>query len=165
MTVMSNKPPLGPYRGVGRPGACFALERMMDELARAVGREPHEVRIENMVLPDQMPYLTIAGKLYDSGDFPESVRRAAGMIDVPAIRERQKTNGKDGVHIGLGWASYVEQTAHGTNEWLQRNLTEVFGYEAATARFTPDGKLILEVAILNHGPGPMVLAPLPPAAW
>jgi len=153
MTVMSNKPPLGPYRGVGRPGACFALERMMDELARAVGREPHEIRIENMVRPEQMPYLTIAGKLYDSGDFPESVRRAATMIDVPSVREKQKANGKDGVYIGLGWASYTEQTAHGTNEWLQRNLTEVFGYEAATARFTPDGKLILEVAIQNHGQG------------
>jgi aerobic carbon-monoxide dehydrogenase large subunit len=153
VTVMSNKPPLGPYRGVGRPGACFALERMMDELARAVGREPHEVRIENMVRPEQMPFLTIAGKLYDSGDFPESVRRAAEMIDVPAIRKRQQTNGEDGQYIGLGWASYTEQTAHGTNEWLQRNLTEVFGYEAATARFTPDGKLILEVAIQNHGQG------------
>lgn len=153
VTVMSNKPPLGPYRGVGRPGACFALERMMDELARAVGREPHEVRIDNMVGPEEMPYLTIAGKLYDSGDFPESVRRAAEMIDVAAIRERQKQNGTDGLYVGLGWASYTEQTAHGTNEWLSRNLTEVFGYEAATARFTPDGKLILEVAIQNHGQG------------
>ncbi|MGS1095286.1 xanthine dehydrogenase family protein molybdopterin-binding subunit [Aquamicrobium terrae] len=153
ITVMSNKPPLGPYRGVGRPGACFALERMMDELARAVGREPHEVRIDNMVLPGQMPFLTIAGKLYDSGDFPESVRRAAEMVDVPGVRARQKDNGKDGLYIGLGLASYTEQTAHGTNEWLSRNLTEVFGYEAATARFTPDGKLILEVAIQNHGQG------------
>lgn len=153
VTVMSNKPPLGPYRGVGRPGACFALERMMDELARAVGREPHEVRIENMVRPEQMPHMTIAGKLYDSGDFPESVRRAAAMIDVAAVRERQRRNGAGGKYVGLGWASYVEQTAHGTNEWLQRNLTEVFGYEAATARFTPDGKLILEVAIQNHGQG------------
>jgi carbon-monoxide dehydrogenase large subunit len=153
VTVMSNKPPLGPYRGVGRPGACFALERMMDELARALGREPHELRIDNMVPPEEMPYRTIVGKLYDSGNFPESVRRAAEMIDVPAVRERQKNNGKNGVYVGLGWASYTEQTAHGTDEWLQRNLTEVFGYEAATARFTPDGKLILEVAIQNHGQG------------
>ncbi|MER2634323.1 MAG: xanthine dehydrogenase family protein molybdopterin-binding subunit [Rhizobiaceae bacterium] len=153
VTVMSNKPPLGPYRGVGRPGACFALERMMDELAWAVGREPHEVRIDNMVRAGDMPFLTIAGKLYDSGDFPESVRRAAEMINVPSVRARQKDNGRDGLHVGIGWASYVEQTAHGTNEWLQRSLTEVFGYEAATARFTPDGKLVLEVAIQNHGQG------------
>jgi carbon-monoxide dehydrogenase large subunit len=153
ITVMSNKPPIGPYRGVGRPGACFALERMMDELARAVGREPHELRIENMVRVDEMPYRTVTNKLYDSGDFPESVRRAAELVDVATVRKKQRKNGNNGIYIGLGWASYTEQTAHGTDEWLQRNLTEVFGYETATARFTPDGKLILEVAIQNHGQG------------
>ena len=153
ITVLSNKPPLGPYRGVGRPGACFAMERLIDELAREVGREPHEIRIENMVEPDQMPFTTIAGKLYDSGNFPQSVRKCAEMINVESFRERQKLNAKNGIHIGLGWASYVEQTAHGTNEWLSRNLSEIFGYESATARFTPDGNLILEVAIHNHGQG------------
>jgi carbon-monoxide dehydrogenase large subunit len=153
ITMMSNKPPIGPYRGVGRPGACFALERMVDELSRAVGREPHEVRIANMVRPEEMPYRTIAGKLYDSGDYPESVRRAAEMIGVESVRERQKHNGANGEYLGLGFGVYTEQTAHGTDEWLARNLTEVFGYEAATARFTPDGKLILEVAIQNHGQG------------
>ena len=153
ITVVTNKPPHGPYRGVGRPGACFALERMIDELARATGREPHELRIENMITPDQMPYTTLASRLYDSGDYPESVRRAAEMVDVQAIRERQRHNGEDGIYVGLGLASYTEQTAHGTQEWCARKLTEVFGYEAATARFTPDGQLILEVAIQNHGQG------------
>lgn len=152
-TVVSNKPPLGPYRGVGRPGACFALERMIEELARTVQREPHEVRLDNMVRPEQMPYLTIAGKLYDSGDFPGSVRRAAELIDVPALRARQAASGDAAKRIGIGWASYVEQTAHGTREWLSRNLTEAFGYETATARFTPDGHLILDVAVHNHGQG------------
>ena len=50
-TVATNKSPLGPYRGVGRPGACFAIERTIDEVARAVGRDPAEVRMENMVPP------------------------------------------------------------------------------------------------------------------
>ena len=49
ITVATNKAPLGPYRGVGRPGACFAIERTIDEVARAVGRDPVEVRIENMI--------------------------------------------------------------------------------------------------------------------
>lgn len=152
-TVLTNKPPHGPYRGVGRPGACFALERMIDELAREIGRPAHEIRIENMVEPSEMPYMTLVGKLYDSGDFAESVRRAADMIDLPAIEAAKKTNGENGLYHGVGWASYTEQTAHGTNEWLSRNLSEVFGYESATARFTPDGMLILEVAIQNHGQG------------
>ena len=55
-TVATNKTPLGPYRGVGRPGACFAIERTIDEIARAVGRDPAEVRALNMVRPDQMPF-------------------------------------------------------------------------------------------------------------
>lgn len=152
-TVVTNKPPHGPYRGVGRPGACFALERMMDELAREVGVSQDEIRRMNMVTPDEMPYLTIAGKLYDSGDFPLSVSKARDLIDPDKIRRLKRSNGQDGIYHGIGWASYTEQTAHGTNEWLSRNLSEVFGYEAATARFTPDGKLILEVAIQNHGQG------------
>ena len=154
ITVMSNKPPIGPYRGVGRPGACFALERTIDEIARKLGREPNDVRLENAVRPEQMPYRTVSGKLLDSGDYPQSIKRAAEMIDVPRVRERQRQeNGRGGRYVGVGFASYTEQTAHGTDEWLSRNLTEVFGYEASTARFTPDGRLILEVAIQNHGQG------------
>ncbi len=152
-TVVTNKPPHGPYRGVGRPGACFALERMMDELARQVGVPPDEIRRMNMVEATDMPYLTIAGKLYDSGDFQSSVVKAREMINVEKLEALKRDNGRDGIYHGIGWAAYTEQTAHGTHEWLSRNLTEVFGYEAATARFTPDGKLILEVAIQNHGQG------------
>ena len=83
-TVATNKTPLGPYRGVGRPGACFAIERTIDEVARAVGRDPVEVRIENMVRPEQMPYTSIAGMRYDSGDYPASVRLCAELLDLPA---------------------------------------------------------------------------------
>ena len=55
-TVATNKPPLGPYRGVARPGACFAIERTLDEVARKVGRDPYDVRRENMVAPHEMPF-------------------------------------------------------------------------------------------------------------
>ena len=76
ITVATNKAPLGPYRGVGRAGACFAIERTVDEIARAVGRDPDEVRIDNMIPPEQMPYTSVAGMRYDTGDYPASVRRA-----------------------------------------------------------------------------------------
>ncbi|HEY1412443.1 MAG TPA: molybdopterin cofactor-binding domain-containing protein, partial [Rhodopila sp.] len=59
----------------------------------------------------------------------------------------------DGRLIGLGVASYTEQTAHGTAEWVARGLPVVFGFEPATGRFTPDGKLMLFVGIQNHGQG------------
>ena len=69
-TVATNKAPIGPYRGVGRPGACFAIERTIDEVARAVGRDPVEVRIDNMIRPEQMPYSSVTGMRYDNGDYP-----------------------------------------------------------------------------------------------
>ena len=95
-TVATNKAPLGPYRGVGRPGACFAIERTIDEVARAVGRDPVEVRIENMVPPDAMPFTSIAGMRYDTGDYPASVRLCAELLDIGQIRERQRNGEPDG---------------------------------------------------------------------
>jgi carbon-monoxide dehydrogenase large subunit len=153
ITVCTNKSPLGPYRGVGRSGACFAIETVIDAVARAVGRNPEEVRLENMVPPSAMPYRSATGKLYDSGDYPECARRAIAAIDPAAVRERQARGEPDGRLIGFGMASYTEQSAHGTAEWVARGMPVVFGYEPALARFTPDGKLILFVGIQNHGQG------------
>jgi carbon-monoxide dehydrogenase large subunit len=153
VTVCTNKSPLGPYRGVGRSGACFAIETLIDAVAGEVNRPPEQVRIENMVRPDQMPYKSATGKLYDSGDYPECARRAVAAIDPAALRARQSGGEPDGRLVGLGTASYTEQSAHGTAEWVARGLPVVFGYEPALARFTPDGKLILFVGIQNHGQG------------
>jgi carbon-monoxide dehydrogenase large subunit len=153
VTVCTNKSPLGPYRGVGRSGGCFAIETLIDAVAEAVGRSPEEVRIDNMVPPSAMPYRSATGKIYDSGDYPECARRAVAAIDASAVRARQKLGEADGRLIGLGIASYTEQSAHGTAEWVARGLPVVFGYEPALGRFTPDGKLILLVGIQNHGQG------------
>ncbi|MEL3890183.1 xanthine dehydrogenase family protein molybdopterin-binding subunit [Ferrovibrio sp. MS7] len=153
ITVGTNKSPLGPYRGVGRTGACFAIETLIDAVARAVNRPPEDVRIENMVKPEQMPYRSATHKLYDSGDYPECARRAVAAIDPAAIRARQAKGEPDGRLIGYGVASYTEQSAHGTAEWVARGLPVVFGFEPALGRFTPDGKLILFVGIQNHGQG------------
>jgi carbon-monoxide dehydrogenase large subunit len=152
-TVATTKSPMGPYRGVGRTGACFAIECTIDAVARAIGREPAEVRLENMVRPEQMPYSTVTHKLYDSGDYPESVRRAVEHIGLSSVRARQAQPPADGRLIGVGLASYTEQSAHGTDEWVARGLPVIFGYEPATARLLPDGDLVLEVGIQCHGQG------------
>ena len=70
--VATNKPPIVPYRGVARPGICFALELAIDAMARELGREPYELRLQNLVPPEKMPYTTITGGEFDSGDYPES---------------------------------------------------------------------------------------------
>ena len=152
-TVATNKTPLGPYRGVGRPGACFAIERTIDEVARAVGRDPAEVRIENMIRSEQMPFASVAGMRYDTGDYPASVKLCAELLDMPRVRARQKQGEVDGRLIGIGFASFTEQTAHGAAEFASRGASIIPGFESCTARILPDGSLVLHVGIQSHGQG------------
>ncbi len=152
-TVATNKAPIGPYRGVGRPGACFAIERTIDEVARAVGRDPVEVRLENMVTSAQMPYTTIANLKFDNGDYPAAVKLCAEAIDLPGVRARQKRGEPDGRRIGVGFACYSEQTGHGCGEWVSRGSPFIPGYESCTAQLMPDGTLVLLVGIQSHGQG------------
>jgi carbon-monoxide dehydrogenase large subunit len=152
-TAATNKTPFGPYRGVGRTGACFAIERTIDEVARAVGRDPVEVRTENMVRPEQMPYASIAGMHYDDGDYAASVRLCAELLDLPAVRARQQQGEPDGRLIGIGFASFTEQTAHGAAEFAARGAAIIPGYESCTARILTDGSAVLMVGIQSHGQG------------
>jgi aerobic carbon-monoxide dehydrogenase large subunit len=152
-TVATNKSPIGPYRGVGRPGACFAIERTMDEVARAVGRDPAEVRMENMVTAAQMPYTTIAKLKFDNGDYPAAVKLAADAIDLTAVHARQQRGEPDGRLIGVGFACYSEQTGHGCGEWVSRGSPFIPGYESCEAKLMPDGTLVLLVGIQSHGQG------------
>src|ERR1700730_7415994 len=103
--------PLLPYRGFARAGVCFAIELMMDAIAREIGREPWQVRLVNLVPPEAMPFDNITGKHFDSGDYPECLHRAVAAIDLPAIRQRQRA----GERIGVGFAIFCEQGAHGTS--------------------------------------------------
>lgn len=152
-TVATNKPPLGVYRGVARPGACFAIERTIDAVARAVGRDPLDVRMANMVPAEQMPYEAVGGMKFDNGDYPESVRRAAEMVGYDDIRAQHGGTAVDGRVWGVGLSSYTEQTAHGAAEWTRRGSPIIPGYESATARINPDGTLVLLVGIHSHGQG------------
>jgi aerobic carbon-monoxide dehydrogenase large subunit len=152
-TVATNKTPIGPYRGVGRPGACFAIERTIDEVARAVGRDPVDVRIENMIAPEQMPYTSVTGMNYDSGDYAASVRLCAELLNLPAVLVRQRQGEPDGRLIGAGFASFTEQTAHGAAEFAARGAAIIPGFESCTARILPDGSAMLMVGIQSHGQG------------
>jgi aerobic carbon-monoxide dehydrogenase large subunit len=152
-SVATNKCPILPYRGVARTGVCFALELVLDAIAREVGVEPHEVRAKILARPEQMPFVNITKKKFDSGDYPESLRRAVAAIDVPALRERQKRGESDGRMIGVGFATYCEQAAHGTSVYYGWGIPMVPGFEQATARLTPDGGLELRVGVHSHGQG------------
>ncbi|HEY7661667.1 MAG TPA: xanthine dehydrogenase family protein molybdopterin-binding subunit [Xanthobacteraceae bacterium] len=150
-SVATNKCPILPYRGVARTGVCFALELVLDAIARAAGIEPHEVRAKILVRPEQMPFDNITNKHFDSGDYPESLRRALAAIDVTGVRARQQRGEADGRLVGVGLAIYCEQAAHGTSVYYGWGIPMVPGYEQATARVTPDGGLELRVGVHSHG--------------
>jgi len=150
-SVCTNKPPIVPFRGVARTGVCFAMEQMIDAVAEAVGREPWEVRVENLVPPEKMPFDNVTKKHFDSGDYPESVRRAVAALELEGWRARQKRGEPDGRLIGVGVATYCEQSAHGTAVYHGWGIPMVPGHEQAQARITPDGGLELRVGVQSHG--------------
>ena len=102
-----------------------------------------------------MPFDTITRKHLDSGDYPEAFRRCIAAIDPAAVRERQKTPEADGRLIGVGFATFYEQTAYGTGPfgYSAWGIELVPGMEMATVKLTPDGGLWASVGIQCHGQG------------
>ncbi|MBR0849097.1 xanthine dehydrogenase family protein [Bradyrhizobium diazoefficiens] len=152
-SAATNKCPILPYRGVARTGVCFALEVMLDAVAAEAGLEPADVRLRNLVGPEEMPFDNITNKHFDSGNYPEAMRRALAAIDVAAVRERQRRREPDGRLIGVGLSVYCEQAAHGTSVYAGWGIPMVPGHEQATARMTPDGGLEIRVGVHSHGQG------------
>jgi aerobic carbon-monoxide dehydrogenase large subunit len=151
--VATNKPGFLPYRGVARTGVCFAMELLMDAVAREVGREPWEVRYENLVPPSAMPYDNITRKHYDSGDYPRALLLARDHIGFQQWRQRQQRGEPDGRRIGIGFASYCEQSAHGTSVFAAWGVPVIPGFDQAAVSITPDGGLDVRVGVQSHGQG------------
>ena len=151
-SVATNKPPFAPYRGVARPGVCFAIELTMDAIARAVRREAWQVRAENLVQAAAMPYVNITGKRYDSGDYPASLLTAKDLIGLDAHRAGPPRDAQ-GRYLGIGFATYTEQTAHGTKVFAAWGLPLVPGYDQAFVKLTPDGALEVKAGIPAIGQG------------
>ena len=152
-SVATNKCGILPYRGVARAGVCYALESMLDLVARAVKKEPYEVRIANLVVPDQMPFDNITNKHFDSGNYPECLRKVVKAIDIPSVRSQQRNALQSKSLLGVGIGIYNEQAAHGTAVYSGWGIPMIPGYEQAFVRFTPDGSLEIRVGIQCHGQG------------
>jgi carbon-monoxide dehydrogenase large subunit len=151
--VSTNKCPTIPYRGVARSGICLAIETIIDAIAREAKLECDEIRLRNLVRPEQMPFNNITGKHFDSGDHPECIRRAVKTIGLLKIRERQKHPEPDGRLIGVGLSFFVEQGAHGTSVLASWGRPIVPGYEQANVKLTPDGEVEIHVGTHSHGQG------------
>jgi carbon-monoxide dehydrogenase large subunit len=149
--VVTNKTPMGPYRGVGRPMACFSIERTMDKIARRLGLEPLEVRRRNVVR--SYPYDTPGGLRLESGSSAESLDRMEEILDLKRIRAEQPALRERGIYRGVGVAAVVEHTALGPDEVARKGIAMGLGMETAAVRAEPDGSVTVIVGTHSHGQG------------
>ena len=151
--VVTNKAPYSPHRGFGRPVAAFVMERIMDIAARRLGLDPAEIRRRNLIPAEEMPYRNVHGIVYDSGDYPAALERALRFAEYEKWRKIQEEEKKRGRLIGIGLAMYVEYTAP-SSERLAKGLGwQVGGYDSATIRIEPQGKVIVLTGTASQGQG------------
>lgn len=107
-SVVTNKCPVVPNRGIGKPGMCFIWERIMDRIAEELNLSPIEVREINLVQPSEMPYETPNGNIYDSGDYPALLHRALEKIGYEKFKQEQRQERERGRLLGIGIVIGVE---------------------------------------------------------
>ena len=106
-TVLTNTCPSMPNRGVGKPGIVYLVERMIDIVSQELHLDPAEVRMRNYIQPQDFPYLSPSGRVYDSGDYPAVLKRALALAGYDELRRRQAEQRKKGKYMGIGFSTYV----------------------------------------------------------
>ena len=152
-SVCTNKTPYGAYRGVARPAACFSIERLIDQMARHLGLDRAEIRNRNLLRIGDYPWRSPSGLVYDSGSLVESLDAVLELGDFEGLLESQADSRAAGRLVGLGLAVFTEQTAHTTQEFKQRGVPIVFGYETAKVRLDASGTAVVSASIHDHGQG------------
>ncbi len=137
--MVTNKPPAGPYRGAGRPEAAFIIERMVDLAATELGIDPVEMRRRNMITPDQFPYHTALGAVYDSGEYGRCLDRCLELLDYDAQRGEQGRARAEGRFVGIGLALYIEQSG--------------VLWEDAAVMVEADGRVRIRIGATSTGQG------------
>ncbi|QGA69044.1 xanthine dehydrogenase family protein molybdopterin-binding subunit [Sulfolobus sp. E11-6] len=132
-TVLTNTCPSMPNRGVGKPGIVYIIERIIDIVARELGMDPAEIRFKNFIPKDKFPYVNPAGRVYDSGNYAETLRKALEIFEYQKWREYQKEMRSKGRYIGIGICSYI----HGASATARE-------IEGVKVKMDPSGKVFVE---------------------
>ncbi len=151
--VLTNKVPVGPYRGYGQPESNFVREVLVDRLARRLGLDPVEVRRKSLVRPDELPFQNIAGVAYDSGDYPRCLEVALGRIGYDDVRARQAAWRREGRFVGVGVSCYVEFTGYPSSAFLGRAGAAFGAYESVTVRLDRAGHAAVYTGVSTFGQG------------
>ena len=153
--VFTNKTWTDAYRGAGRPEATYAIERLMDELAVEVGVDPLEIRERNWIRHDQFPFTTVAGMTYDSGNYEAATARAKELFDYDGLRREQqeRREREDPVQLGLGVSTFTEMCGLAPSRVLGALRYAAGGWEHASIRMLPTGKVEVVTGTSPHGQG------------
>jgi carbon-monoxide dehydrogenase large subunit len=154
VSVFTNKSPVDPYRGFYRAEATYYIERLMDLIARELNMDPVEVRRRNFIQSDQFPYTTPFGHVHDSGDYEMALNRALEKLDYDEFRRQQERLRGEGRYIGLGLSTFVWRSAFPSPPAVTPELQFIVGgWESATVRVEPTGKVTVLTGTSPHGQG------------
>ncbi|MFI6993625.1 xanthine dehydrogenase family protein molybdopterin-binding subunit [Nonomuraea wenchangensis] len=143
--VVTTTTPTGSYRGFGQPEGTLTRERLIDEAARRLGVDPVELRLRNMLGPDELPCVTRVHQRYDSGDYPRALRTLRDLVE-PVVKD-------DGRRRGIGWSCHVESTAMGPSDDLKAIGVQAGGYETAVLRMEQDASVVVASGVVGMGQG------------
>ncbi len=153
--VFTNKNWTDAYRGAGRPEATYAIERLMDELAVEIGVDPMEIREKNWIKHEEFPFTTVCGLEYDSGNYEAATARARELFGYDALRAEQqerRANG-DPVQLGIGISTFTEMCGLAPSRVLGSLDYGAGGWENASVRMLPSGKVEVVTGSSAHGQG------------
>jgi len=153
--VFTNTTITDAYRGAGRPEATFAIERAMDELGVELGLDPIEVRRRNWIKREEFPFTTVAGLVYDSGDYDAATDKALALLGYDELRKEQELRRASGdpVQLGIGTSTYTEMCGLAPSRLLGALRYAAGGWETAAVRVLPTGKVEVVTGTSPHGQG------------
>ena len=146
--VFTNKTPTDAYRGAGRPEATYFVERAMDMLARELKMDPAELRRKNFIQPNQFPFTTQMGAVYDSGDYEKALDLALKTAEWERLKAERDAARAQGRLVGLGLAMYVEVCGIGPSSSLPTG-----GWEHSQVTIERDGRISATTGASPHGQG------------
>lgn len=146
--AFTNCVPTDAYRGAGRPEATHGIERMVDMLADELKIDPAEIRLKNFIQPEEFPYPTATGLTYDTGDYAAPLNKALGIVNYKKLLEEQSAARAQGKLMGIGISTYGEICAFGPSP-----ATPAGGWESATVKIEPSGKVTVMTGASPHGQG------------
>ncbi len=146
--VFTNKMPTDAYRGAGRPEGTYFVERAMDMVARHLNMDPAEVKRKNFIQPDQFPFATQMGAVYDSGDYEKALDLALKNANWEGLKAERDAAKAQGRLVGLGLAFYVEVCGLGPSASLPTG-----GWEYSSVTIERSGKITATTGSSPHGQG------------